>query len=87
MKEFVRICKAVGIKKSSKAISFCEKWANETHKTQGTSESMEEQQDNNDADMITYNNSPRALTTTAAPIRQIPLSDEDRKQQWYEKNS
>ena len=77
MKEFVRICKVLGVKKSSTAIRFCEKWANETQKPAATSTPVEQdtEQEMGGTDFITYENRPR-LPTHAA-----------QKQQWYDINS
>lgn len=77
MKEFVRICKVLGVKKSTKAIDFCDKWAHETQKIAPTSTPVVQDtvQTDNDANFITYDSRPR-----------IP-SIASQKQQWYEKNS
>ena len=88
MKEFMRICKVLGIKKCSQAISFCEKWANETQKNEQQEASVPMEDNESGTDLITYDARPRDDSPKLSQGQQLPIEhDESYKQRWYDQNS
>ena len=88
MKEFTRICKVLGIKKCSQAISFCEKWANETSKNEQKDASIPMEDNESGVDLITYDSRPREDSPKLSQGRQLFIEhDEAYKQRWYDQNS
>ena len=86
MKDFVRVCKSMGLARTTHAIDLCDKWASTTWNTSSSDSQSDQGSEQSSAavDLMNYNNKPRETPSLESDsFKQRVQAQHEKMLKWY----